>query len=310
MDTAGAIPDAQRLEEDTSPPRTMPTMVAPAVATPVIDTHAHVFDTRRFPFDSSATYDLLPNEHGSPLQYQAVLDSQGVAHAVLINPLGGYGTDNRCMLDAIQSSHGRFKGVAVVPPDLTESRALQLAQAGVVGVRYSLHHPAGPRLAEAGRVMEIASEIGWSVLVHCIGDLLVEALPLLRKCRARIIVDHCGRPEVTRGLAQPGFRALLELAGDGTSVVKLSGVFRFSREPWPHCDVEPYVQALVDAFGTERCLWASDWPFTRMDQRVDYGPLLMLAARWFPSLQQRQAVLSGNAARLFGFPLLLETAPC
>ena len=59
-------------------------------------------------------------------------------------------------------------------------------------------------------------------------------------------------------------------------MVKLSGCVKVSREPYPHADLAPFIRALVSEFGPDRCVWASDWPFLRMPERIDYGPLLAL----------------------------------
>jgi len=38
----------------------------------------------------------------------------------------------------------------------------------------------------------------------------------------------------------------------------------------------------VSEFGPDHCVWASDWPFLRMPERIDYGPLLALLAQQVP----------------------------
>ncbi|MBV7486847.1 amidohydrolase [Bordetella sp. BOR01] len=266
-----------------------------------IDCHAHIFDPVRYPFHASGTYDLHPAEIGDAVQYRAVLDANGVGRAVLINPLGGYGLDNRYMMEAIAHSQGRFRGIAVVPTDIAEADARALYAQGIQGIRFSLHHPSGPSLGDGNgqRILQLAHDAGWKVLIHYTGDLLVAAMPLLRESRATLVIDHCGRPSVPDGLKAQGFSALLELGRQRRHYIKLSGVFRFSQQPWPHEDVEPYVKALVEAFGIDHCIWGSDWPFTRMDRRVDYGPLYALMWRWFPDRRDRDLVLCGNPARLF-----------
>ncbi len=80
-------------------------------------------------------------------------------------------------------------------------------------------------------------------------------LPLLARTRTRILFDHCGRPDVSAGLRQPAFRALLSLAGGERCSVKLSGLAKFSRQPYPFSDGHPYLLALLDAFGAENCMW-------------------------------------------------------
>jgi predicted TIM-barrel fold metal-dependent hydrolase len=40
----------------------------------------------------------------------------------------------------------------------------------------------------------------------------------------------------------------------------------------PHRDVDTFIAAAIDAFTLEHCVWGSDWPFVRVNERVDYGP--------------------------------------
>jgi predicted TIM-barrel fold metal-dependent hydrolase len=124
---------------------------------------------------------------------------------------------------------------------------------------------------------------------------------MFEKKNVRILVDHTGRPTVEEGVAQPGFRALLHLAATRRAYVKLSGFVKCSREPSPHDDVRPFIDALVDAYTIERCLWASDWPYLRAPARVDYGVQLRVARRLFPDERDRRAFMFDNAKRLFGF---------
>src|SRR3954470_3523791 len=109
-----------------------------------IDTHVHVFDVARFPFQDSRGFDLLPNEAGTADQFAGVLDAHGLSHAVLVNPLGGYGTDNRYMLRAIAEGGGRFKGICLLPDGANDRDMTALVEGGVVGVRFNLNFPKSP----------------------------------------------------------------------------------------------------------------------------------------------------------------------
>jgi len=62
----------------------------------------------------------------------------------------------------------------------------------------------------------------------------------------------------------------------GRAYVKLSGLNKRSVLPHPYPDAWPYVQALLDAYTPQSLMWASDWPFLRATERIDYGPLLKL----------------------------------
>ncbi len=121
----------------------------------------------------------------------------------------------------------------------------------------------------------------------------------MRTAGVPIVIDHAGRPDLAHGLDQPGFAALLALGREGRAVIKLSAVFRYSQMGWPYKDVDPFIEALIDAFTVERCIWGSDWPFLRAKTRIDYGPLLTCLRRWFPDARDQQRVLWDNPARLF-----------
>jgi predicted TIM-barrel fold metal-dependent hydrolase len=106
---------------------------------------------------------------------------------------------------------------------------------------------------------------------------------------------------VTQGVAGEGFAALLRLADSGRATVKLSGFSKFSAEDFPFADTRIYTRALLNAFGPDHCIWASDWPFLKAPRRLDYGPLLQLFAQLVPDVQDRQMILWDTPRRLFGF---------
>jgi len=144
--------------------------------------------------------------------------------------------------------------------------------------------------------------------VQVIADQLVALSPLLERASVRVHVDHCGRPDPTAGIDAPGFRELLRWGRTGWAVVKLSGCVKVSREPCPHADLFPFIRALVSEFGPDQCVWASDWPFLRMPERIDYGPLLALLAQQVPDDAARSRILWDTPCREFGFPTGTATA--
>lgn len=281
-----------------SPPRHAPLSTQPMR----VDCHAHVYDLKHHPFHGTRGFDALACEVGTADQFACVLAAHGFTHGLLINPLGGYGTDNGALMRTLARFPGKFKGVAVVAHGTPEQEFTRMAEAGVIGLRFNLNFPASPTLTAPGaeRTLQLAREHGWFAQVHYEGDTLLDALPILERAGLPIVIDHCGRPGLKAGLDQPGFKALLELGRGGQAVVKLSGVFRFS-EGFPYEDADPHVAALMDAFTLERCVWGSDWPFLHAKERMDHATLLAALKRWLPSEADRDKVLSGNPARLFGF---------
>jgi len=189
----------------------------------------------------------------------------------------------------------------VVANDVTLDELRKLKSDGVLGVAWNVTHYGVDYYRDAEPLVEKLAALDMFVDIQVEHDQLVPMMPLLTKYAVRVLIDHCGRPTVDAGLDQPGFRALLELGATGRAFVKLSGLVKFSHEPAPHKDAWPFVEALLDAFTLERCLWASDWPYLRAPTRVDYGVLLNLALVLFPNAQDRRTLMWDTPQRLFGF---------
>jgi len=271
-------------------------------ASPAADCHAHVFCGDDYPFSPETVYQPDPSQAGTAPKFRAVLDSHGITHGLLVGA-GPYGPDNRCMVSAIAASGGRFKGIALVRSDIADRDLDALAGQGVVGIRINLFNHGLKPLVEPGaaRLLARVKEMNWFVQIHCQKDELAHAAPVLVKAGVRVMVDHFGRPDVRAGVSQPGFQALLEFGRTGKAVIKLSGPFRCSVDGYPYKDVDPYIAAAIDAYTLENCVWGSDWPFVRMDERMDYGPGYACLSRWLPDAADRRKVLWATPKRLFGF---------
>ncbi|PZW48611.1 putative TIM-barrel fold metal-dependent hydrolase [Humitalea rosea] len=269
---------------------------------PAVDSHAHAFDLARQGWGGDRGFDIQANELGTAPQFLHMLSCHGFTHGVLINPLGGYGANNTYMLEAIKEAGGRLKGVALLPEATPDAEILRMVEGGIVGIRFNLDFPTSPPLLGpvGARALARAREAGWFAQVHYHhGDSFIEALPVLRSAKLPVIIDHSGRPELEGGLHQKGFQALLELGRSTDAVIKLSGVFRFSLTGSPYADTDAHVAALIEAFGIDRCIWGSDWPFLRAKARTDFGPLLAALHRVVPDAADRERVLWSNPARLF-----------
>jgi predicted TIM-barrel fold metal-dependent hydrolase len=268
---------------------------------PKIDCHNHVLDPARFAYADDVAYRPAGQEIATRSQHVDVMDAYGVRYALLVGPNSGYGADNRCLLDAIAHGRGRFKGIAVVPNDVSRAELERLKSAGVVGVALNTTVNGVAYYANAAPLLRLLAELDLFVQVQVEHDQLLALASPLRASGARMLIDHCGRPTPSAGLAQPGFQALLALARSGRAAVKLSGLQKFSAEGAPYRDAWPFVRALVDTFSLDACLWASDWPFLKAPQRLDYGPLLKLVEQWFPDAAERRRLLWDTPRRLFAF---------
>lgn len=268
---------------------------------PKVDCHCHVLDPSSFPYAPDVLYRPTGQEVGSADYFAQVLTAYGVQHALLVGPNSGYGTDNRCLLDAIAQGQGRFKGIAVVTNDASIDELQSLKAQGIVGVAFNYALHGLDHYADTGPLMQRLADLGLFVQVQVEQAQLKALAPVLLNCGAQILVDHCGRPTVAEGMTGEGFAALLRLAESKRTTVKLSGFAKFSQTNFPFTDTWPFARTLLETFGPTHCVWASDWPFLKAPYRLDYGPLLQLFAQTVPDAATRHEILWHTPQRLFGF---------
>ena len=268
---------------------------------PKIDCHAHVIDPSRFPYGKDIAYKPSGQEIGTTAQFLQVLKTYGVRHALLVQPNSGYGSDNSCMLDAIQHRKDIFKGIAIADQDVDLAALRDLKDRGILGIALNPTFHGNEYYARSAGLFEKLAELDMFAQLQVEHDQLLMFVPWIEQIPVRVLIDHCGRPTPQEGLGQAGFKDLLRLADTGRIYVKLSGYAKFAQTPYPFEDTWPFARALVDAFTLERCLWASDWPYLRATERQDYGPLVQLAELLFPDPDERRALFWDTPRRLFGF---------
>lgn len=268
---------------------------------PIIDCHHHVFDPENFPWAPDSCYNPQGAELGRPDYYRVLMDIYNIRYSLIIGPTSGYNTDNRCLLHTLKQGEGRFKGIAVVPWNISSETLADFKQQGIVGVALNVAMlGVEPFLLLDGLIAKL-EELDLYAQIQVQNDQLLALLPLLSRTRAKIIIDHSGRPDVKAGLKQPAFQALLSLANQQRTLVKLSGLSKFSLQNYPYQDGHPYLQALLSTFGAENCMWGSDWPFLRATERMDIATQLLLIEKIIPDAQQRRQVLWETPKRVLGF---------
>jgi predicted TIM-barrel fold metal-dependent hydrolase len=267
---------------------------------PKVDCHCHVLDPARFPYAPDVAYRPAGQELGPLSQYLQVMEAYGIRHALLVGPNSGYNLDNRCLLDALAQGSGRFKGIAVVPLDTGRDELAALRAQGVIGVAFNATLLGTAHYLQAGPLLQRLLDADMMVSLQVEHDQLVELRPLMEDSGVRVLIDHCGRPSPGQGIGQAGFQALLALAGTGRFAVKLSGHQKFSTLPPPFEDTRPFLEALLDAYTPDACLWASDWPFLRAPQRLDVGPLLRQVEKLLPDATDRRKLFWDTPRRWLG----------
>ena len=269
----------------------------------IVDCHLHIIDHGRFPFLPGLGYTPRPDESATREALASVLDAHGIAHALLVQP-SGYGFDNSAMLDAMKAAPGRFKAIAVIKGEESDRELAEMAERGVVGVRFNLVNfdPSAFAGAATQRLLARLKALDWFAQVFARDEQWQEAGPLLRQSGVKVLVDHFGTGDLTRGLAAPGFQAVLDLGRSGLAAVKLSAPFRVTSRPDRLGELDRHVEALFSAFGKQRCVWGSDWPFLGLSHDIRYRDAMDALQHWHTEEADRDLVLRHNPARLLGFP--------
>ncbi|SLN55586.1 2-pyrone-4,6-dicarbaxylate hydrolase [Aquimixticola soesokkakensis] len=266
----------------------------------IIDCHLHLLDPDRFAYRTDTKYRPAGQEIGTLAQMRAVFAAHNVTRALLVQPTSGYGSDNRALLDALARSQGAWRGIAVVEADISYDALAALKAQGVVGVAYNMPFYAPGYYDAFAGVTEKLVALDMVLDIQFEGDGVFEAAQLLAKTPVRCVIDHAGRPDLAQGLSSKAFRALLALSERaGETAIKISGQHKYAAFPWPFEQADPYLQALMEAFTPERCMWGSDWPFLRVPERVDYATQITIAERLLPDPATRAKVMSRTARRLY-----------
>jgi 2-pyrone-4,6-dicarboxylate lactonase len=277
-----------------------PAFKAPAGA---CDTHFHVFGPLdQYPVATRARYDppYAPLE-----EYLLLAGKLGMERLVFVQP-SAYGTDNRCMLDAMARTTLPCFGIVDIPEDLPDAEIEALHTRGVRGVRINTSpvapYDAGRADALLGRVKKLESRLkalNWVLEFLGPGWLTHAMMPVMRRLDIDFILCHIGMFLAKDGVDQPGFRDLLKLVEGGRCWLKLTAPYRFATPP-DFADAAPLVRAAARA-APERLIWGTDYPHLSFADKVGSVQLYNLLGEWLPDDAMRHKVLVENPEKLFGF---------
>ena len=294
---------SERFSFRASPPRFIPPPSS-------CDCHIHVFGpAARYPMVEGRRYtplDALPDDAVS------IMDTLGLERVVLVQP-STYGTDNRCMLDAMAALAGRARGVAVVSDNVKDGELRALHDAGVRGVRLNFATLGRDDFAgiwrETVRMAERVRPLGWHLQLFVGTHILEPVAAEIETLGVDVVFDHMANIPVS--LPDRELTAVRLMLATGRCWVKLSGVYRVNGGGADYAPVAALARALTEA-NPDRVVWGSDWPHTPPHgdstvggampfRSLDTGHLLDLLANWVPDEEQRTRILVDNPHRLYDF---------
>lgn len=287
--------DAEWLDFHAAP--TKPGFVLPAGA---VDAHCHVFGPGdEFPFAPERKY--TPCDAGKAELF-ALRDFLGFSRNVIVQATC-HGADNRAMVDALNHSLGFARGVATVRPTITDAELAELHAAGVRGVRFNfVKRLVDPKPdAYYREIIERIAPLGWHVVIYFEAADLQERWDLFTSLPVNVVVDHMGRPDITKDVDGAGFAAFRRFMRENPNVwCKVTCPERLSRSGPPmYDDFVPFARAIVEEF-PDRVLWGTDWPHPNLkDHMPDDGWLVDVIPRIAVTEEQQRKLLVDNPHRLY-----------
>ncbi|MEZ2722166.1 amidohydrolase family protein [Paenalcaligenes hominis] len=281
-----------------------PKFVMPAGA---VDAHCHVFGPgAQFPYAPERKY--TPCD-ASKEQLFALRDHLGFSRNVIVQATC-HGKDNRALVDALLSADGKARGVVTLSSEVTEAELQQLHEAGVRGVRFNFVK----RLVdftpkeELLKVAQKIAPLGWHVVVYFEAQDLPELWDFFTELPTTVVVDHMGRPDVSKPVDGEEFNLFVRLMQEHPNIwSKLSCPERLSKtgpaalngEQHAYQDVVPFARRLMQEF-PDRVLFGTDWPHPNLkDHMPDDGLLVDYVVQIAPTTDEQQALLVDNPMRLY-----------
>jgi 2-pyrone-4,6-dicarboxylate lactonase len=272
-----------------------------------VDAHCHVFGPgAQFPYAPERKY--TPCD-ASKEQLFALRDHLGFDKNVIVQATC-HGSDNRALVDALKHSNNKARGVATVKRDVSDAELQDMHAAGVRGTRFNFVK----RLADFTPrevLLEIANRIaplGWHVVVYFEAQDLPELYDFFTALPTTVVVDHMGRPDVSKPVDGPEFELFVKMMREHDNIwskvscperLSLSGPPALNGEQNAYRDVVPFARRLVETF-PDRVLWGTDWPHPNLkDHMPDDGLLVDYIPHIAPTAELQRKLLVDNPTRLY-----------
>ena len=283
---------------------------------PFVDTHVHYWDLK----DPSLKYVWLERDWVHPIlgdidglkvlrymadQFIAETRFQNVSKAVHVQAAIGIDDpveETRWLQEQADRTgfpHGIVAHCDLTSPDAAATLERHLAYANMRGVR---------DFGQGDYLVDPAWQQGYGLLgplglVFCL-DVLPENLGKARALAELypdvvLCIDHAGFPRARDDdYFEMWKRGMQEAAGAPNVVCKVSGL-GMCDNTWTVDSIRPWVLSCIEAFGTERTFFGTNWPVDRLYS--SYGDVLNAYEEIISgfSPDEQEALFSKNAERVF-----------
>jgi L-fuconolactonase len=283
----------------------------------IIDTHLHAIssDTASYPTNPIGGHQSTWSRE-RPVNITGVLramDEAEITKAVVVQASTVYGHDNSYVVDAVRAHPDRFVGVYSI--DAVAADAVEQID------RWQAAGLSGFRLFTTGSTMPGQSEwLGhkdsYAAWAHaealgipvCL-QMTMDGLPALRSLlerfpRARVLLDHCARPDLADGAPYKAASALFDMAAFPGVYLKLTNR-TLAAAATGHSNPAAFLEKIVDVFGAQRIAWGSNFPAAE----GSLDELLATARSVLETLPEAEQVLIFGGTAEIVYPALSVVQP-
>jgi len=252
-----------------------------------IDAHSHIWtrDLKNYPLANGKTVDDLDPPSFTTEELLKVAHQNGVGKVVLIAHNQFYRWDNSYMIDAAKQHPHAFRIVGMVDnmaphPDLAMKKLLSQKVNGfritpsVYGRDKWLDNPG----MHAMWKMAAQTRQNMCCLINP-EDLTTIDAWCEKYAETPVVIDHFARIGIDGKMRKKDLDNLCRLARHRHVTVKISAYYALGKKQPPHTELIPMIQRLIDAFGVERLMWASDSPYQLVGDNTYSDSIKLISER-------------------------------
>tara|TARA_Y100000590_G_scaffold326312_1_gene370333 strand:- start:20 stop:871 length:852 start_codon:yes stop_codon:yes gene_type:complete len=241
----------------------------------LLDTHQHFIYRKEANYSWTNDISVLANHDFTVQDYRKITKGHGIKGSLFMET----GVDNEDYQKEAKfvkllsnDLENNIKGLIVsIRPEIEKNFDEWLSntiEMGVVGYRRILHimpDDTSQSVTFRNNIRKIGSA-GKTFDICYLASQLSIALDLAAACDNTILIlNHCGVPNIAANGLDPWRKDIQELSRMQNVICKLSGLMAYCAPGTSSFEtIQPYVDHVLNCFGSKRIVWGSDWPVVNL----------------------------------------------